>query len=106
MQSYLQHYNATSLDQSSSLPHTSVNTLLPLESGVFTHNSSGIPIIITCTKADLIDNDSDPVGGGNIMVKGKSEQWEERTDGVMQVLRTICMKCELSQAVAFPFLTW
>ncbi|KZT42981.1 hypothetical protein SISSUDRAFT_979151 [Sistotremastrum suecicum HHB10207 ss-3] len=93
LQSYLQHYNATSLDQTSPLPHTSVNTLLPLESDVFTHNSSGIPIIIACTKADLIDDDSDLVGGGNnIMVKGKSEQWEERTDGVMQVLRTICMK--------------
>jgi len=28
------------------------------------------------------------------MVKGKGGEWEERTDGVMQVLRTICLKCK------------
>jgi hypothetical protein len=28
------------------------------------------------------------------MVKGKGGEWEERTDTVMQVLRTICLKCE------------
>lgn len=27
------------------------------------------------------------------MVKGKGGEWEERTDGVMQILRTICLKC-------------
>ena len=30
------------------------------------------------------------------MVKGKGGEWEERTDGVMQVLRTICLKCRSS----------
>lgn len=28
------------------------------------------------------------------MVKGKGDDWEERTDGIMQILRTICLKCE------------
>lgn len=27
------------------------------------------------------------------MVKGKGGEWEERTDSIMQVLRTICLKC-------------
>ena len=27
------------------------------------------------------------------MVKGKGGEWEERTDGIMQILRTICLKC-------------
>lgn len=47
---------------------------------------------MTCTKADLIDEEED-VGLG--MTKGKGGEWEERTDGVMQVLRTICLKCRL-----------
>lgn len=33
------------------------------------------------------------------MVKGKGGDWEEQTDGVMQVLRTICLKCESSTFV-------
>lgn len=28
------------------------------------------------------------------MVKGKGGEWEERTDTIMQVLRTICLKCK------------
>ena len=27
------------------------------------------------------------------MVKGKGDEWEERTDGIMQILRTVCLKC-------------
>ena len=27
------------------------------------------------------------------MVKGKGDEWEERTDGIMQILRAICLKC-------------
>ena len=27
------------------------------------------------------------------MVKGKGGEWEERTDGIMQILRKICLKC-------------
>lgn len=52
---------------------------------------------MTCTKADLIDDNSDIVGTGAAgmggMVKGKGGEWEERTDSIMQVLRTICLKC-------------
>ena len=65
--------------------------LLPLGSGTLTHNSAGIPIVVVCTRADLIDEEED-VGLG--IPKGKGGEWEERTDGVMQVLRTICLKCE------------
>jgi dynein cytoplasmic 1 light intermediate chain len=67
------------------------STLLPLGQGTFSHNSAGVPIIVTCTKADLIDDEID-LGIG--MAKGKGGEWEERTDAVMQVLRTICLKCE------------
>ncbi|EEB91456.1 hypothetical protein MPER_10178, partial [Moniliophthora perniciosa FA553] len=61
----------------------------------FTHNSSGVPIVVVCTKADLIDEGHDLVAGASgmgAMVKGKGGEWEERTDGVMQILRTICLK--------------
>lgn len=70
--------------------------MLPLGQGVLTHNLCGVPIVVICTKADLIDDGHDVVGGtGGMggMVKGKGGEWEERTDGIMQVLRTICMKC-------------
>lgn len=95
MQSHLQHYTEPSADPtpvSSSLS----STLLPLGPGTLTHNSSGVPIIVACTKADLIDEGHDLAAGSSGMggmVKGKGGEWEERTDGVMQVLRTICLKC-------------
>jgi len=76
------------------------NTVLPLGPGTLTHNSAGVPIVVVCTKADLIDEGSDLVGAGasgmGPMVKGKGGEWEEQTDGVMQVLRTVCLKCESS----------
>ncbi|KAL4264358.1 dynein light intermediate chain family protein [Pleurotus pulmonarius] len=89
LQSHLQHYAEPSTDPlpaSTSVP----GTLLPLGQGSFTHNQAGVPIIVTCTKADLIDGGSEPGPGG--MVKGKGGEWEERTDGIMQILRTICLK--------------
>ncbi|KAG6813441.1 hypothetical protein H0H92_011138 [Tricholoma furcatifolium] len=94
LQFYLQHYSEPSAD---SVPANSTlsGTVLPLGQGTFTHNSSGIPIIVVCTKADLIDEGNDMVAGASgmgSMVKGKGGEWEERTDGVMQVLRTICLK--------------
>ena len=50
-----------------------------------------------CTKADLIDDNNDLVGAGASgmggMVKGKGDEWEERTDGIMQILRAVCLKC-------------
>lgn len=96
MQSHIQHYTEPSADP---LPATSSlsGTLLPLGQGILTHNVSGVPIIIACTKADLIDDGNDMAAGASgmgSMVKGKGGAWEERTDGVMQVLRTICLKCE------------
>ncbi|GJJ07202.1 hypothetical protein Clacol_001402 [Clathrus columnatus] len=97
LQSYLQHYTESSTSGEASLPGASTlsGTVLPLGQGVLTHNSTGIPIIVVCTKADLIDEGHDAVGGAGSMggmVKGKGGEWEERTDGIMQVLRTICMK--------------
>ncbi|KAI0920968.1 hypothetical protein AcW1_004900 [Taiwanofungus camphoratus] len=95
LQAHLQHYTEPTADP---LPATSTlsGTVLPLGPGAFTHNSAGIPIIVTCTKADLIDEGNDVIGVGASgmggMVKGKGGEWEERTDGVMQVLRTICLK--------------
>ncbi|KAF5387749.1 hypothetical protein D9615_000687 [Tricholomella constricta] len=94
LQAHLQHYAEPSTDP---LPANSTmsSTLLPLGPGTLTHNSSGIPIIVTCTKADLIDDGNDMAAGASgmgSMVKGKGGEWEERTDGVMQVLRTICLK--------------
>ena len=97
VQSHLQHYSEPSSEQ---IPVTVTlsSTLLPLGPGTFTHNSAGVPIIVACTKADLIDESNDLVAGASGMggmVKGKGGEWEERIDGVMQVLRTICLKCTM-----------
>src|SRR6202044_3378524 len=107
--SHLQHYTepvgAGSVTEPVATVTSSINsTLLPLADGTFTHNVAGIPIIVTCTKADLIDEEED-VGLG--MTKGKGGEWEERTDGVMQVLRTICLKCMsfVSRYVCLLFLS-
>ena len=43
----------------------------------------------------MIDDGNDMVAGTS-GIKGKGGEWEERTDGIMQVLRTICLKCELT----------
>ncbi|KZT24566.1 hypothetical protein NEOLEDRAFT_1156807 [Neolentinus lepideus HHB14362 ss-1] len=94
LQFHLQHYTEPS---SEPLPPASnlSGTTLPLGPGTLTHNSAGVPIVVTCTKADLIDDTSElgpGASGMGVMVKGKGGEWEERTDGVMQVLRTICLK--------------
>ncbi|KAJ3572267.1 hypothetical protein NP233_g3194 [Leucocoprinus birnbaumii] len=97
LQSHLQHYSEPSTD-TDTLPASSSalnNTILPLGSGTLTHNTAGVPIVVVCSKADLIDEEIDTVAaatGMGGMVKGKGGEWEERTDGVMQVLRTICLK--------------
>jgi dynein light intermediate chain 1 len=95
-QAHLQHYTEPSTEP---LPATSSalqGTILPLGPGTFTHNAAGVPIIVVCTKADLIDDNNDLVGAGTSgmggMVKGKGDEWEERTDGIMQILRTVCLK--------------
>lgn len=98
MQYHLQTYTEPSPEDVATVPVASSavnNTILPLREGSFTHNSSGIPIVVVCSKADLIDNEPDMVHGGpSIMIKGKTGEWEERTDAIMQVLRTVCLKCE------------
>ncbi|KAF8969341.1 dynein 1 light intermediate chain [Flammula alnicola] len=95
LQAHLQHYTEPSSDPLPATNATLTSTVLPLGPGTFTHNSAGVPIIVACTKADLIDDGNDMVAGTSgmgSMVKGKGGEWEERTDGVMQVLRTICLK--------------
>jgi len=66
-----------------------------------------VPIIVVCTKADLIDDNNDLVGAGASgmggMVKGKGDEWEERTDGIMQILRTVCLKCTPRSIHLFSF---
>ncbi|KAJ7205946.1 hypothetical protein C8J57DRAFT_1454441 [Mycena rebaudengoi] len=62
--------------------------------GTLTHNPAGVPII-----SDLAPGASG-MGG---MVARQGGEWEERTDGVMQVLRTICLKCANARAQSFPF---
>ncbi|KAK7060355.1 hypothetical protein VNI00_001120 [Paramarasmius palmivorus] len=101
---HLLHYTEPSTDP---IPATSTasNTVLPLSTGVFTHNPAGIPIVVACTKADLIDEGHDLVAGASGMggmVKGKGGEWEERTDGVMQILRTICLKYGASMFYTTP----
>lgn len=99
VQAHLQHYTEPSADSLPATSNLTSNTVLPLGPGTLTHNSAGVSIVVVCSKADLIDEGSDLVGAGTSgmggMVKGKGGEWEERTDGVMQVLRTICLKCEL-----------
>ncbi|TFK63540.1 dynein 1 light intermediate chain [Pluteus cervinus] len=95
LQALLQHYAEPTSDPLPTSNSTLSSTLLPLGPGSFTHNSAGIPIIVACTKADLIDEGNDMAAGASgmgSMVKGKGGDWEERTDGVMQVLRTVCLK--------------
>ncbi|KAI6034590.1 dynein light intermediate chain-domain-containing protein [Pisolithus microcarpus] len=96
LQMHLQHYTEPSTDTLPMTSNLTSSTVLPLGPGTFTHNSAGVPIIVVCTKADLIDEGSNLIGPGTSgmggMVKGKGGEWEERTDSIMQVLRTICLK--------------
>ncbi|TCD69233.1 hypothetical protein EIP91_008336 [Steccherinum ochraceum] len=96
LQAHLQHYTEPSSDPDPAAASTLSNTLLPLGPGTFTHNIGGVPIAVVCTKADLIDEGNDVIGAGASgmggMVKGKGGEWEERTDGIMQILRTVCLK--------------
>ncbi|KAF8138908.1 dynein light intermediate chain-domain-containing protein [Boletus edulis] len=96
LQVHLQHYTEPFADALPATSNLTSNTVLPLGPGTLTHNSAGVPVIVVCTKADLIDEGSDLIGAGasgmGAMVKGKGGDWEEQTDGVMQVLRTICLK--------------
>lgn len=105
-----------------SRPDAFTDDLLPLPEGVLTHNKCGIPIVITCTKADRIDSTGDRMiskglvsgkgymsssaregggGGGGGKGEGEGEEggdlnwtWDERVDWVQQMLRTVALKCE------------
>lgn len=99
VQSHLQHYtepsslSSTSSHVTSTLPNlsstlASSGPLLPLGPGTLTLNKCGIPIIVVCTRSDLMDQSGEEVG-----LKGGG--WEERIDWVQQVLRTICLSCKL-----------
>lgn len=98
VQAHLQRYTEPSAEPIPATSTLSDNTLLPLGPGTLTHNVAGVPIIIACTKADLIDESIDGLGAGTSgmggMVKGKGGEWEERTDSIMQILRTIALKCK------------
>ena len=91
VQSHIQHYAEPSSSTPSSSLAGSMSTysggpLLPLGAGSLTLNSIGIPIIIVCSRADQMDKAGEEVG-----MKG---QWEEKTDWIQQVLRTISLACE------------
>ncbi|KAG8788236.1 hypothetical protein FRB91_004314 [Serendipita sp. 411] len=92
---HIQHYTEPTDEPLPITTSTMTSSALPLPQGSFTNNTAGVPIIVVCTKADLIDDNSDIAGGTSGMggmVKSKGGEWEERTDGIMQVLRTICLK--------------
>lgn len=99
VQSHIQHYvepaaptanSSTSPSSTPALPSISsvygTGPLLPLGQGTLTLNTAGLPIMVVCTKADLMDNVGDEIG-----MKGAG--WEERTDWIQQVLRTVCLSC-------------
>jgi len=58
--------------------------VLPLGPGTLTLNPHGVPIVVVCTRADLMDHVGDEMG-----MKGGG--WEERTDWIQQVIRTVCL---------------
>ncbi|RXK42689.1 hypothetical protein M231_00245 [Tremella mesenterica] len=84
LQSHLQHYSEPATSTSSGLAAYGAGPLLPLGPGTLTLNQHGIPIVVVCTKADLMDTVGDEIG-----MKGAG--WEERTDWIQQVLRTLCL---------------
>ncbi|KAF7332396.1 Cytoplasmic dynein 1 light intermediate chain 1 [Mycena kentingensis (nom. inval.)] len=95
LQAHLQHYSEPTVDPPAAPSAVSGGALLPLGPGTLTHNSAGVPIVVACTKADLIDESGDTGAGASGMggmVRGKGGEWEERTDSIMQILRTICLK--------------
>ncbi|BEJ13610.1 hypothetical protein CspHIS471_0307840 [Cutaneotrichosporon sp. HIS471] len=79
LQSHLQHYT-----EPTTAALTNYGAVLPLGQGSLTRNPSGVPIVVVCTRADLMDALGDEIG-----MKGGG--WEERTDWIQQVLRTVCL---------------
>ncbi|KAH8830275.1 dynein light intermediate chain-domain-containing protein [Flagelloscypha sp. PMI_526] len=95
LQAHIQRYSEPSSDPLPTSSSALDSTLLPLGPGTLTDNTAGVPILVVCAKADLIDEQPNRQGGASGMtgmVKGKGGEWEERNDAIMQVLRTICLK--------------
>lgn len=84
VQSHLQHYNEPATDTTTAPLAAYSGTVLPLGQGSLTRNPAGVPIVVVCTRADLMDSVGDEMG-----MKGGG--WEERTDWIQQVLRTVCL---------------
>jgi dynein light intermediate chain 1 len=63
-QAHLQHYNEPSAEPLLATSSTLQGMTLPLCPGAFTHNATGVPIIVACTKADLSDDNADLFGTG------------------------------------------
>ncbi|WRT63175.1 uncharacterized protein IL334_000078 [Kwoniella shivajii] len=85
LQSHVQHYTEPSSTlTTATAAYAGAGALLPLGPGTLTLNNSGLPITVVCTKADLMDTIGEEIG-----MKGGG--WEERTDWIQQVLRTICL---------------
>src|SRR5258708_16644830 len=64
--------------------------------------SLGLPAGMNVRQAR--DDDIGVASGMGGMVKRKGEEWEERTDGIMQILRTVCLKCTPHNIHHFDFL--
>ena len=105
MQHYWQHFVELGSDPASSNIILN-NVVLPLSPDILTHNPSGVSMIVVCTKADLMDNSNDNISGSTAvsgMVKSKGDNWEEKTDKIMQILRTICLKCGFLRPLHISF---
>ena len=71
-------------------------TILSLGPETFTHNTTKVSVILACTNADLIEYNIDLVGTGasdGWYGGGERRQMGGRTDGITQILRTICLIC-------------
>ncbi|TXT13129.1 hypothetical protein VHUM_01530 [Vanrija humicola] len=87
VQSYLQHYaepSSAAATGGAAPSLAGVGPLLPLGQGALTLNPHGVPLVVVCTRADQMDAVGDEMG-----MKGGG--WEERTDWIQQVLRTVCL---------------
>lgn len=107
VQAHLQNYSEPSIpsptsSSSSQIPSNTYSSnapLLPLGPGTLTLNKHGIPIMVVCTKADLMDSCSELIG-----MKGAI--WEERCDWAQQVIRTICLSCKFFSEIQQLYFDW
>jgi dynein light intermediate chain 1 len=80
-QTHIRHYIKPSAELFLATSSTLQTTALTSGPGTFTGNITGVLTIIACTKADLIDDNTDLIGAGvsgmGGMVKGKGGEGEE-----------------------------